>query len=218
MCTLDPGTGLSRIVRMVSLATCILAAAEVPSMPSWLASYPGATPTVQAGGGFAETTYTTPAKPGEVLEHYRKLFEAAGLPFQPNPDGIASTIRAAAPECDLLIVIHPQRDGTVVDANCASKSLASASSAPQPVEIITAGPSNTRTRTPPRPGGPRRAAPVSRPQPVTAAEMQARHEEMVKKLGIHPEYRDAPAPPLIWPEWLVHIQDSASRSTEEKGK
>ena len=96
-----------------------------PSLPAWLVSYPGATPDSRAMGGLLESTYTTSAKPAQVVEHYRGLFEAAGLRFQPNADGIGSVIRADAAECDLLILIRERAPGTFVDVNCAAKSQAS---------------------------------------------------------------------------------------------
>ena len=40
------------------------------------------------------------------------------------------------------------------------------------------------------------------------AEADARHQQLVKDLNIHPVYQDAPAPPLVWPEWLVHHKGS----------
>jgi hypothetical protein len=53
-------------------------------MPSWLVSYPGVTPTSRVMGALAESTYTTAATPALVVDHYRKLFEDAGLRFQPR--------------------------------------------------------------------------------------------------------------------------------------
>ena len=98
-----------------------------------------------------ESTYTTAAKPAQVVEHYRKLFEAAGLQFQPNPDGIGTAIRGDAAECDLLILIREQAPGAFVDVNCAAKSQALSTSSGKAVEIITAGPSKARGPTPPSP-------------------------------------------------------------------
>jgi hypothetical protein len=147
-------------------------------------------------GGLVESTYTTAAKPAQVVEHYRRLFEAAGLRFQPNADGIGTVIRGDAGECDLLIQIREQAPGTFVDVNCAAKSQTSQASPGKAVEVITAGPSKGR--------------PIGRPQP-NAEEMQERHARRVAELGIHPTYHDAPAPPLVWPSWLVHIKGAAVR-------
>jgi hypothetical protein len=151
-------------------------------------------------GALVESTYTTAAKAGQVLEHYRALFEAAGLRFQPNPDGIGTVIRGDAAECDLLILVRERAPGTFVDVNCAAKSQASPAASGKAVEILTAGPSKVRIPTSPR----------NRPQP-TAEDMQESHARRVAELGIHPTYHDAPAPPLVWPSWLVHIKGAAVR-------
>jgi hypothetical protein len=201
------------------LAAFMLVAARQPAvcqlspfMPSWLVSYPGATPNSRAMGALVQSTYTTAAKPAEVVEHYRKLFEAAGLRFRPNSDGIGTAIRGDAAECDLLIQIREQAPGAFVDVNCAAKSQASSTSSAKAVEIVTTGPSSARAPIPssPRTGFPQTARPPRRPQP-TAEEMQASHARTVAELGIHPTYHDAPAPPLVWPSWLVHIKGAGIR-------
>jgi len=33
-----------------------------------------------------------------------------------------------------------------------------------------------------------------------------RHKQLVEEMGIHKVYTDAPAPPLVWPSWLVHLK------------
>jgi hypothetical protein len=38
------------------------------------------------------------------------------------------------------------------------------------------------------------------------AEGMERHKKLVAEMGIHPVYQDAPAPPLVWPDWLVHLR------------
>lgn len=188
---------------------------SAPPIPSWLTPYPGASPAVQVTGMNSEASYTTSAKPADVVEHFRKLFATAGVPFLPNPDGMGTAIRAVAPECDLLILVHEQRNGTFVDVNCSAKEASSSAQPAKEIEVMTSGPG--RAQTPPRPGSAgARPRPASLPArsvslPPSASEMQARHAEMVKQLGIHPEYRDAPAPPLVWPSWLVHINSTRLR-------
>src|ERR1700730_8044599 len=78
------------------------------SMPSWLMSYPGANARTQNTPGLVESTYETAGKPDDVIAHYRKLFDAAGLFFQPNFDGMGTAVRGTAPEGDLLILIRQQ--------------------------------------------------------------------------------------------------------------
>ena len=99
-------------------------------LPEWLESYPGATPAVRTTEFLFESSYTVAAQPVEIVEHYRKLFEAAGLPFRPNADGIGTSIRSSAPECDLLIQIRTRQQGTFVDVNCASKTQPAAAALP----------------------------------------------------------------------------------------
>jgi hypothetical protein len=173
-----------------------------PSMPSWLVSYPGVTASSRVMGTLVESTYTTAAKTAQVVDHYRKLFEDAGLRFLPNADGMGTSIRGDAAECDLLILIREQAPGSFVDVSCSAKSLASPPSPAKAVEIIRAAPSKGRIG---RPSG--------GPQP-TAEEMKESHARRVAELGIHPTYHDAPAPPLVWPSWLVHINGAEVRPVQ----
>jgi hypothetical protein len=148
-----------------------------PTMPSWLVNYPGATATLKTFPALVEATYTTDAAPDLVTDHYRKLFEAQNLVFQPNSDGIGVAVRAAA-ECDLLISIragpigHPA--GTSVRVSCAAKSQST---------------DGYRALTP-------------------AESAIDRHHQLVAELGIHKQREDADAPPVVWPEWLVHVQSA----------
>jgi len=108
------------LLEMASLAFVSLAAAE--SLPktksSWLTPYPGAN--VEAASA-TETSFVSPAKPEELIGHYRKLLTAAGLPFIPNFDGVGTSIRAAAPECDLLIRIRESDLGSSAKVNCQAR-------------------------------------------------------------------------------------------------
>ena len=155
------------------------------SLPGWLAPFPDATPEVRTNSVLLRSTYTTAAAPADVVEHYRKLFQTAGLAFHPNSDGIGVAIRGATDECDLLIQVRPRTPGTFVDVNCAAKSQPPPPSPGKTVTVISSGAANRRD-----------------------PEAYARR---VAELGIHPTYHDAPAPPLVWPEWLVHIQGAAIR-------
>ncbi len=38
------------------------------------------------------------------------------------------------------------------------------------------------------------------------ARMKELHKQAVEEMGIHRVRHDAPAPPLVWPEWLPHIK------------
>jgi hypothetical protein len=173
-------------------------------LPAWLESYPGATPDVRSSGSVVESSYTAAAQPADIVEHYRKLFEAAGLPYQPNDDGIGTSIRAEARECDLLIQIRSRPEGAFVAVNCSAKTQTSSSSSPTDVQVIAIRPPSRRGAT--------GLSPASAQPHLSTAELMEQHQKKVAELGIHREYHDAPAPLLIWPAWLVHISGGALRA------
>jgi hypothetical protein len=174
------------------------------SLPAWLESYPGALPAVHSSDLLIESSYTIAAPSADILQHYRKLFEAAGLPFQPNPDGIGTSIRASAPECDLLILIRTRQEGTFVDVNCSAKTQPGASSLPAP-----SMPGDVRV-IPSRQQAPSAKAPP--PHPMTADELMQQHRQKAAEMGLHRVYPDAPAPALVWPPWLVHVGGASLRT------
>lgn len=167
-------------------AITVAASGQAPSMPSWLADFPGVTAQRTISGSLLEATYSAPVKPAAVIEHYRKLFEAQDLPFNPSFDGMGTVVRGTAAECDLLIAIRAQGSATVVRVDCAGKQARA--------ETWTALP-DAKSRMP--------------------AGTLARHQQLVKDLNIHPVYHDAPAPPLVWPDWLVHVK--GGRLTTQAG-
>src|SRR5580693_5126725 len=114
------------------------------SLPPWLKSYPGATTTVRSSDSVIESSYTTSAQTEDIVKHYNTLFEAAGLPFEPNPDGVGTSIRAAARECDLLIQIRSRPEGTFVKVNCSAKTQSSSPALPNDVKVMSSRPQSTR--------------------------------------------------------------------------
>jgi len=156
-----------------------------PVMPPWLSNYPGATAQTKTYAALVEVTYNAAATPEEVTDHYRKLFEARNLGFQPNSDGVGTIVRAAAAECNLMISIRAQAAGTMVKVSCASKTVASSGG------WTPAGNSSLSGRTPPA-GMP--------------AAVYARHLQLAEEMGIGKERPDAEAPPLVWPDWLVDVR------------
>lgn len=160
-------------------------------LPAWLVSYPGTTPELYSSDSFAQATYVADARPDEVLEHYGKLFEAQGLPFQPNWDGMGNSIRVEAKECDLLIQIRKRAEGTFTKVTCAAKSDAppTAGDAPGNIEIITG------ITPPPPPPDPK--AKVGAPVPPQQGPQTA------YSINKHPS--DMAAPQLIWPSWLKQV-------------
>lgn len=156
------------------------------AMPAWLANYPDVTAQTTKANGLVESNYTAVARPEAVSGHYRKLFEAQNLPFVPNFDGMGTVVRAAAADCDLLISIRAEGKATLVRVDCTGPS-------PSSGTWKAAGESGA---TLPRTG-------TRRLSSVTG---DSSYNELVKRMNIHPVYKDAPAPPLVWPEWLVHVK------------
>ena len=109
------------LVSTLLLGTSVLLGQTVLSLPHWLIPYPGASEATSASSRLVESSYTAAAKPEEVSEHLAKLFATNGLTFVSNFDGFGTSIRASAPECDLLIKIRESSSGTGVKVSCASK-------------------------------------------------------------------------------------------------
>jgi hypothetical protein len=156
-----------------------------PSMPAWLANYPGVTAQTTRARSLVESSYTAPARPDAVGEHYRKLFEAQNLPFAPNFDGMGTVVRAAAPECDLMISIRAQGAGTSVRVDCTGNEK-SAGTWTATSDSSSKMPTGFKT-----------------PTRMTAADMMERQQAFHDK--IFQPRPAAPAPALVWPEWLTHV-------------
>ena len=166
-------------------------------LPTWLVSYPGTNPTVHSNDSLAQMSYIVDAEPAEVVAHYRKLFEAQCLAFQPNPDGIGTTIRAAAKECDLFIQIRRREEGTFTKVTCTAKvdpSLLQPAANPN-IEMITG---------------------ITPPPPPESAIAKAKGDAGKEKpppppIKINKVPHNMPAPPLVWPSWLTHLSGDALR-------
>jgi hypothetical protein len=185
---------------LVFFAQAPLFAQASVSFPPWLQNYPGVTATVRSSNFMVESSYTASATPADIVKFYNPLFDAAGLRFQPNDDGIGTSIRAEAPECDLLIQIRSRPEGTFVKVNCSAKTQA-ATSSPSGINVIASRPQVTR-----------RASATGPTPTAPAADFMQMHQQKVAEMGIHREHHDAPAPPLIWPPWLVHVNGAAVRA------
>ena len=177
-----------------AIVVCLMAAHPLPgqttfSFPAWLANYPGVNAETRNFAAMAQSTYTTPAKPDAVSDHYRKLFETQNLPFQPGSDGVGTVIRAAAADYDLLITIRAQDAGTLVRVSCAAKT-------PEYVAVPGSDPALTVSRG--------RPALISREEHNrTMADALERHKKLMAERATRPVDHDAPAPPLEWPAWLT---------------
>jgi hypothetical protein len=95
-------------------------AQEPPAMPSWLAVYPGAAAQTRESAVLVESTYTAAARPHEVVDHYRQLFQSVGVPFRPVAMGYGFMIRAATDACELSIQIRNQNTASAVRVTCAA--------------------------------------------------------------------------------------------------
>jgi hypothetical protein len=171
------------LATLVLLALAPAFSQDALSLPSWFQNYPGVNETVHSTSTLVESSYTAAAEPAKIVEHYRRIFETASLAFHPNFDGMGTSIRAEAHECDLLIQIRERAEGSFVHVNCSAK-------------IV---PQNT----------PVASVPQTRAIP---ADMMERHRQVVAEMGIHRQHHDAPAPPLVWPSWLVHVNGAAVRA------
>ncbi len=175
-----------------SLALALMVWGQTPSIPAWLVSYPGASARTQATPRLVESTYETEARASDVIAHYRKLFEGAGLEFHANFDGVGTSVRGAAAEGDVLILIRAQGKGTAVRVDVTAKA-APPAAAPAPASIPVA------------------------PAVRTRAERSGR--EHVQNMEKYDQPVRAPqrsqAPVLVWPAWLVNVD--GSRLETEKG-
>jgi len=108
----------------VLLAAAGFAAAQSTlAIPSWMEPYPGTTPRLHDFTTFVEQDYKTDGAPADVVAHYRKLFEAAKLPFFPQADPISTTIHGETPACDLKVDIRKFAGGTLVHVTCSQPTL-----------------------------------------------------------------------------------------------
>jgi len=186
------------MTRFLAGALLLMAPAALrcqPAMPSWLVNYPGAAAQTSTSKALVEVTYTTPASPEAVQDHYRKLFEARNRPFLPNEDGIGVVVRASA-ECDLMLSIRASGRGSSVRVSCADNSGPSAESVHAVVQ----------SRPAPHAAG--MTAAQRQEYDDNVAKAMERHRQAVAEMGIHKERPPADAPPLIWPKWLVAARDS----------
>jgi len=204
---------------MVRLFLCLLftvTAVAQTALPVWLASYPESEPVTQVLPGLVESSYRTGANVESVLAHYRKVWVGAGQPFSPNFNGTGTAIRAAAAECDVLVQVREDGDGSFVKASCASRTpAANPNAAPE----VIGRQATTRSGRP----IPDRAAMQAR---VEA--MKTRIEEMKKIEPVRmedydrpvypPKPKDPPGIELRWPAWLVHMPGASTGLQVTEGK
>jgi hypothetical protein len=172
----------------IALIALCAGAQSTLTAPDWLTAYPGTLPNTRTLPSLIESSYQTKAGPTAVLAHYEKLFEGAGLTFAPTFDGMGTVVKAAPPECDLLIKVREQDGGSFVRVSCAVKT-------PAMVAVPTPPPT------------PKSVAPVRGPEPdrMSRAEEAARNRILeMQKYDEPVQYHPRTAP--TWPVWLVDPQ------------
>jgi hypothetical protein len=172
-----------------SFAIALVVWGQASAVPPWLVSYPGADARTQSMPGLVESTYETAAGASEVIAHYRRLFEGAGFEFHANFDGVGTSVRAAAAEGDVLILIRAQGKGTAVRVDIAAK--AAPVAAPPPAPVV----------------------------PAVRARVEKSGREHVQNMEKYDQPmtppRRPPPPALVWPAWLINVDKS--RLEIEKG-
>ncbi|MCW5977478.1 MAG: hypothetical protein KIT09_05345 [Bryobacteraceae bacterium] len=199
------------------LLACLGFGQSLQQLPSWLVPYPGSNPQMEVTQNLVESSYTTEASIQQVLDRLRNAFNEAGIAFLPGSDGLGISIRADAPECDLLIKLREVSAGASVWVSCSSKSSVATAEASSTADVPVVGPG------PSRPGAYPRRRPRS-PQEIersrdehtrrVLADAEATHQRRIADMGRYDQpvpaaaiprssfYNDD-APPLQWPSWLV---------------
>lgn len=180
----------------VAVAALLLLCQDLTG-PAWLVPFPGAQPEATRSASSVRSRYVASASPAEIVEHYRKLIDAAGLAPVTNHDGLGTSIRASAPECDLLIQVRESTGGTLVRTACSSRS-----EAPGALPAVTGIPP-ARNRSP--------QAMVEAHRERAKTTMQKYDQPVYPP---HPKldiWDESSRPPLEWPAWLIHMP-GASRA------
>jgi hypothetical protein len=149
-----------------------------PSLPSWLAPYHGAELQTKTYPALVEVTYTIGAAADPVAGHYRKLLAAQSLDVQANADGAGGTVLRAAAAECNLLITIRPQ---------AAGTFVRVNCAAKG-EMVNATHSTSSLAIP--------------------AGAMSRHNQLVAEMGIHRQREDAEAPPLVWPDWLVHVNGS----------
>jgi hypothetical protein len=139
----------------------------------------------------------------QVVDHLKTAFKTAGLAPLSNSDGVGYSMRAASPECDLLIRLREAQDGTSVRISCAAPTAAQVLPTPA---IVNANPSSVRTAS-------RRTQSGDAHTRQVLADAEAAHQRRIADMGrydkpvsaseITRSFYNDDAPPLQWPAWLV---------------
>ena len=120
------------------------------------------------------------------MAHNQRLFQGASLPFLPSFEGIGASIRAVAVDCDLLIKIQAQEEGSLMRVSCAVKTNPTTSLPPAVEVVTTTSPTDNRSRQLEE----RKGQGEERTRQVLA-HAEARHKQGIQKMAIYDQPVDA---------------------------
>ncbi len=184
---------------LVLLTLAMASGQQAPtSLPSWLTPCSGAKAETQTAlASRIEVSYATAAKPDQVIAHYQHLLEGASLPFLPSFDGMGTSIRATATDCDLLIKIQPKEEGSLIRISCAVKT-SPTTGLPSAMQVVTStSPAGKGARTVEE----RKRQGEEHTRQVLA-DAEAKHKQGIDRMAIYDQpvkarsrKKDAPPPP-----------------------
>jgi hypothetical protein len=110
----------SALLALLALTGLSLAADQPLRIPDWFTPYPGASHlTTTTSAVAADVSYTAPATPNAVIQHYQEQLRKAGMAFHADFDGIGTTIRISEEKTPCVVRINEQEEGVIVSASCA---------------------------------------------------------------------------------------------------
>jgi hypothetical protein len=186
-----------------------LSFAEPPKLPSWLQPYAGATPKTETSEHLTESFYTAEATTQQVLAHLGRVLKQNGVPFTTSADGIGTSLRGSAPECDLLIKVREAETGTTVRISCSERSSTPAAGPPSDVQVLR---STSGRRPLPSPSSlgsdhTRRMHAEAEADHRRRVQGMRRYDNPAPSSAIQAPSRGSfynnDAPPLQWPSWFI---------------
>lgn len=211
------------LLRTIGIALVAVSHGLALDAPRWWSAPQGSTPgPANPQPAYFETSYTTSAAFEAALSFHQDQLRQAGIAFSANPDGIGTTIRAAAPECDVLIQVRRRENppSTFVKFACVAKV---AGVPPTGASVAESSSSSRRlpsSRTLPR--DPVASQMINAQRAKNQSTMEAYDRPVTRAQFAQMEGRPRPElPPLLWPHWLVHMPGAdrplAIASTKDQG-
>jgi len=110
----------SMFATLLGLAGLLQGASEPFLIPDWLTPFPeGVNQHMTNSTVSAEASYTAPAPPAQVVEHYEQALHKAGITFQTKFDGLGTTVVASAGKTSCVVRASESESGTAVSVSCA---------------------------------------------------------------------------------------------------